>query len=187
MRIISGDLKGKSISFLKSKTTRPLKDSVKENIFNVIAHSKLIDVKLEKSKVLDLYSGIGSFGIECISRGSKETTFVEKDKIVVNILKKNLKDLSLIKKSIVVNEDIVNFLQSSISIQYNIIFLDPPFAEKKILSDLQLIRQRKIYKTEHLIVIHREIGSFDQLELILNILTTKKYGRSKVIFAKFSS
>ena len=49
MRIISGDLKGKSISFLKSRTTRPLKDSVKESIFNVIVHSKLIDIKLEKT------------------------------------------------------------------------------------------------------------------------------------------
>ena len=187
MRIISGDLKGKSISFLKSKTTRPLKDSVKESIFNVIAHSNLIDVKLEKSKVLDLYSGIGSFGIECISRGSEETTFVEKDKIVVNTLEKNLEYLSLIKKSIVVNDDVVNFLESNISTQYDIIFLDPPFAEKKILGDLQLIRQRKIYKTDHLIVIHREIGSFDQLIKILNILTTKEYGRSKIIFAKFLS
>tara|TARA_Y100001958_G_C21158823_1_gene493211 strand:+ start:398 stop:961 length:564 start_codon:yes stop_codon:yes gene_type:complete len=187
MRIISGDLKGKSISFVKSKITRPLKDSVKENIFNVIAHSNLIDIKLAKSKVLDLYSGIGSFGIECISRGSEETTFVEKDKIVVNTLEKNLKDLSLIKKSIVVNKNIVNFLESNISKQYDIIFLDPPFAEKKILSDLQLIQKRKIYKANHLIVIHREIGSFDQLEQILKILMTKEYGRSKIIFAKFLS
>ena len=187
MRIISGDLKGKSISFLKSRTTRPLKDSVKESIFNVIVHSKLIDIKLEKSKVLDLYSSIGSFGIECISRGSKETTFVEKDKTVINTLEKNLKDLSLIKKSIVVNEDIVNFLELNNFKQYDIIFLDPPFAEKKILSDLQLIRQKKIYKTQHLIIVHREIGSFDQLEQILNILTTKEYGRSKIIFARFLS
>ena len=62
MRIISGFLKGKKINFFKNQTTRPLKDSVKENIFNILKHSKLIKVEIENSNVLDLYSGIGSFG-----------------------------------------------------------------------------------------------------------------------------
>ena len=60
MRIISGDLKGKSIKFIKSKITRPLKDSVKENIFNILTHSKEIKLQIENTNVLDLYSGIGS-------------------------------------------------------------------------------------------------------------------------------
>ena len=68
MRIIAGRLKGKTIIFLKSLNTRPLKDSVKENIFNIISHSNLIDFKLNNSKILDLYSGIGSFGLEAIKR-----------------------------------------------------------------------------------------------------------------------
>ena len=72
MRIISGFLKGKKIDFLKSSTTRPLRDFVKENIFNIIKHSNLIKLKLENANILDLYSGIGSFGIECISRGVKK-------------------------------------------------------------------------------------------------------------------
>ena len=79
MRIVSGFLKGKKIDFLKSATTRPLRDFVKENIFNIINHSNLVNVKLEDANVLDLYSGVGSFGIECISRGSKKSTFVENE------------------------------------------------------------------------------------------------------------
>ena len=67
MRIISGSLKGKSINFLKNTKTRPLKDSVKENIFNILIHSNLMPTKFDAYNVLDLYSGIGSFGIECIS------------------------------------------------------------------------------------------------------------------------
>ena len=74
MRIIGGSLKGRSIDFLKNSNTRPLKDSVKESIFNVLIHSNLIQTKIEKSKVLDLYSGIGSFGIEAISRGAERIT-----------------------------------------------------------------------------------------------------------------
>ena len=78
MRIISGILKGKQINFIKNLTTRPLKDSVKENIFNILKHSKKIETKIEKANILDLYSGVGSFGLECISRNSKKVTFVEK-------------------------------------------------------------------------------------------------------------
>ena len=88
MRIISGSLKGKSISYIKSLTTRPLKDIVKENIFNIIKHSKLLSVSLENSHVLDLYSGVGSFGLECLSRGARKVKFVEENHKVAQILKK---------------------------------------------------------------------------------------------------
>ena len=68
MRVISGSLKGKKIIHLQSSNTRPLKDLVKESIFNIILHSNLFSISLKNSRVFDLYSGIGSFGIECISR-----------------------------------------------------------------------------------------------------------------------
>ena len=88
MRIISGNLKGKSLNYLKNTTTRPLKDSVKESIFNKLKHSNDIKTNLENADILDVYSGIGSFGIECISRGAKKVTFVEKNSDALIILKK---------------------------------------------------------------------------------------------------
>ena len=88
MRIISGKYKGKSINFSKSKSTRPLKDNVRESIFNILLHSNKLQVNVDSSNILDLYSGIGSFGIECISRGANSVTFVEKDIKTINILKK---------------------------------------------------------------------------------------------------
>ena len=87
MRIISGSLKGKKINFVKSSVTRPLKDSVKENIFNIIKHSNHFDVRINH-EILDLYSGVGSFGLECVSRGARKVTFVEKDKKASDILRK---------------------------------------------------------------------------------------------------
>ena len=99
MRIVSGFLKGKKIDFLKSVTTRPLRDFVKENIFNIIEHSNLIKVQLQGANVLDLYSGIGSFGIECVSRGAKKSTFVENNNKALITLKKNLNDLKIKNQS----------------------------------------------------------------------------------------
>ena len=114
MRIISGELKGRSIKFLKNSNTRPLKDTVKENIFNILKHSNLINIDLQNSNVLDLYSGIGSFGIECISRGAKKVTCVDKDKDATLLLKENLLKLSLIKKSEVYVSDIEKIISSKL-------------------------------------------------------------------------
>ena len=64
-------------------------------IFNILRHSDSIKIKIEKANVLDLYSGIGSFGIECISRGAENVTFIENNKDTSSILRENLLDLSM--------------------------------------------------------------------------------------------
>ena len=82
MRIIAGKLKGSALFVPKNKDTRPLKDLVRESIFNLLAHSNKISLQLEESNVLDLYAGTGSFGLECLSRNAKYVSFVE-NKIVI--------------------------------------------------------------------------------------------------------
>ena len=142
MRVISGNLKGRSIKFLKNIDTRPLKDSVKENLFNVLYHSNLIKTKINKSNILDLYSGIGSFGIECISRGAKKVTFVEQDINATAILKKNLINLSIINKSKIYNQKIENVILH-LNEQFDIFFLDPPFKDFNYLQHIELIKKKK--------------------------------------------
>ena len=93
MRIISGFFKGRKILEPNDEKTRPLKDLTKESIFNIIAHSNKIKISLQESKVLDLFSGTGSFGIECLSRQAKFVTFVENYPRIIPILKSNLAKL----------------------------------------------------------------------------------------------
>ena len=126
MRIISGKLKGKKFEFFKTSSTRPIKDSVKENIFNILIHSNQININIKESKVLDLYSGFGSFGLECISRFAKKVTFMEKDKKVIDITRKNLKNLSIENKARIVEGDINQTLKEFKKSKYNIFFFDPP-------------------------------------------------------------
>ena len=95
MRIISGLFKGKKIYEPIDLKTRPLKDLTKESIFNIINHSNKFKVNLINSKILDLFSGVGSFGIECLSRGAKNVVFIENYKKVLPILKQNLSNLEL--------------------------------------------------------------------------------------------
>jgi RNA methyltransferase, RsmD family len=184
MRIISGTLKGKSINFLKNKNTRPLKDSVKESIFNILNHSNLIKTDIQNSNILDLYSGVGSFGIESLSRNAKRVTFIEKDINASNILKENLKKLSIIQKSKIFTDKIENVL-SRLEEKFNIFFLDPPFADENYFFNLELIKNRKIFEENHIVIIHREKRSKENFGNILHIIETKQYGRSKIFFGKF--
>lgn len=184
MRIISGTLKGKSINFLKNKNTRPLKDSVKESIFNILNHSNLVKTDIQNSNILDLYSGVGSFGIESLSRNAKRVTFIEKDINASNILKENLKKLSIFQKSKIFTDKIENVL-SRLEEKFNIFFLDPPFADENYFLNLELIKNRKIFEENHIVIIHREKRSKENFGNILHIIETKQYGRSKIFFGKF--
>ncbi len=186
MRIISGTLKGRSIKFLKNLNTRPLRDSVKENIFNFLNHSNLIQVNIDNSNILDLYSGIGSFGIECISRGARKVTFIEHDPKATDILKENLIKLSVINKSKIHTNKIENIIVKEHAEKYNVFFLDPPFTNYNFINNLLLIKKKKIFYKNHIVAIHREAKSKDELKDIINIIQIKKYGRSKIIFGIFN-
>ena len=184
MRIIGGRLKGRIIQFLKTKNTRPLKDSVRENIFNILSHSNEINVVLKKAIILDLYSGVGSFGLECLSRGARMVTFNEIDLEATKILKENLLKLSIDKQGEIIRDSVENI--KNWKKKYDIFFLDPPFKDSKFIEILKLLKNKKIFRKNHLIIIHRENNSRDDFKDILKILNVKIYGRSKIIFALFN-
>ena len=187
MRVISGFLKGKKIDFLKSSTTRPLRDFVKESTFNVMKHSNLINVSLENANILDLYSGVGSFGIECISRGAKKTTFVENNNTALEVLKKNIKLLKIEKESRIFEKKVIFFFnQFSKNEKFQIIFFDTTFSENFFIDELKMMKKSNICEKKHIIIIHREKKSKDDLSDIMNISMVKNYGRSKVIFGYFN-
>lgn len=186
MRVISGSLKGRKINFLKNYNTRPLKDSVRESIFNILEHSKFFKVKIKNSNILDLYSGIGSFGIESLSRGAAKITFIEQDKKAVEILERNLMVLSVLDRVKLINNKIEIELEKKFIEKFSIFFFDPPFIDNNFIKNLKTIKIKKIYNKDHLIIIHRERKAEDNLNDLIKIVDTKIYGRSKIIFGTFN-
>ncbi len=185
MRIIGGNLKGKKIFNPIDKSTRPLKDLVRESIFNIIEHSKNEFVNLDSAKVLDLFSGTGSFGIECISRGAEKVIFFENYLNSIKVLKKNLDLLKLNKYSKIVEEDVYNISQLNISYKkFDLIFLDPPFKDNKINLLIKIIKNMKITSKKSLIIIHRNKKIDEDISKDLIISKEKSYGLSKIIFGK---
>ncbi len=186
MRIISGELKGRKIFEPPDRTTRPLKDLVKESIFNIVMHSNKISIDLKNSNILDLFSGVGSFGIEALSRGSKYVTFIENYTEVLQILRKNIQKLNLDNKCEIISEDIINMLNfKKLNKKFELIFLDPPFNEKNINKILLKIYDSKILKKNGILIIHRKINTNDKLIPKFNIIEEKKYGLSKIMFGNY--
>ena len=183
MRIISGNFKGKKIILPKDNLTRPLKDLTKESIFNIIKHSKLLNIELKNSNILDLFSGVGSFGLECLSREASSVTFLESYKEVLIILKKNIDNLKLQNYSKIIEKDI--FDKNTLGIlknKFEIIFIDPPYKEKKLLNLLIMINKLKLLKQNGIIIIHRHKKETDVFPDNFNIILKKSYGISKIIF-----
>ena len=185
MRIISGDLKGKKLSDPLDKLTRPLKDMVKESIFNILNHSTKVSTKIYNSKVLDLFSGTGSFGIECLSRGANKVIFFENYHNSLKVLKQNIYNLKLEDKSKIYNYSAYNLDNSNLEkMIFDIIFLDPPFKDKEIKSIIDQIKNLKVANLDTLLIIHRNKKSDDKISQYLNILEEKNYGLSKIFFCK---
>ena len=187
MRIISGKLKGKKLYEPKDLLTRPLKDLTKESIFNIITHSNKFNIVLEGANILDLFSGTGSFGLECLSRSSKHVTFVENYKKILPILRKNITELNCEKNTKIVEKDINNNLNFEIfQNQFDIIFLDPPYKEKGLFAMLENIFQSNLLKDKGVIIIHRHKKEIDELPVKFKIIEEKFYGISKVIFGTYA-
>jgi len=104
MRIISGKFKSIKLFIPLDKETRPLKDITKESIFNTLFHFKKFSFKFKNAKILDLYSGTGSFGLECLSRDANKVIFVENSRNALKILQKNISKLNIEKKTSVIEQ-----------------------------------------------------------------------------------
>ena len=188
MRIISGLFKGKKLLEPTDSKTRPLKDLTKESIFNIILHSNKFDVKLFNGSVLDLFSGCGSFGIECLSRRANKVVFIENYSEVIKILKKNLTDLKLENNYKIIEKDIyAEDTLLKLNIKFDIIFLDPPFRDKNLKEFLIKIKHFELLNKGGIIILHRHKNENEIFPKKYKIIEEKKYGISKIFFMSYSN
>ena len=118
MRVITGSARGRKLKEPEGMAIRPTADQVKEAVFNIIQGD------VEGRVCLDLFSGTGQMGIEALSRGAERCVFVDADKAAVKLTKLNLEKTQLPGQ--VFQSDALRFLESRE--QYDLIFVDPPYA-----------------------------------------------------------
>ena len=155
---------------------------------NILEYSKDSRIELKNSLILDLFSGSGSFGLECISRGAAKVYFVENYIQSLEILYKNIKKLKCEKKTTVFNKDVFSFFENKEikNEKLDLIFLDPPYKEENIEIILENIVKLKLLKDSGLIVLHRHKKSKDNIDNKFNIKRSVKYGISKIIFIQIN-
>jgi|TARA_B110000438_G_C15703925_1_gene602317 16S rRNA (guanine966-N2)-methyltransferase len=188
MRIISGKFKGLTLYAPKDKKIRPLKDMVRESIFNFLIHSNKISFKLKGANILDLYSGVGSFGLECLSRDASKIIFVEKEKDAMIILEKNIDKINEKKKIKIFSNDVLILIKKNIiNLKFDLIFCDPPFKDKNIGILIELIFHKKLLERNGLIIFHRDKSSIDKIPGYFNVVDERIYGTSKIVFGNFLS
>ena len=107
IKIIGGKFKGRKLHNIKIKNVRPTQSRVKKSIMDII-------MDFENKKVLDLYAGVGTLGIESISRGSSSVCFIEKNINVIKILKKNLESLMIDDNCKIIKSDVINYLKTEL-------------------------------------------------------------------------
>ena len=150
MRVISGKSRGVVLKTPEGMTTRPTADRVKEALFSII------QFELPGARVLDLFGGTGQLGIEAISRGAKSAVFVDENKKACSLIQENLKRTGFEKEARVIRSDYAAFLKYCHE-KFDIILLDPPYAEVFLENALKLITEIDILQSGGIIITERPV------------------------------
>ena len=151
MRVITGKARGIQLKTPEGMLTRPTADRVKEALFSII------NFDIPGAKVLDLFGGTGQLGIEALSRGAASAVFVDAREESCKLIRENLKRTKLEQDARVIRSDYLDYL-SRCREQYNIIFLDPPYAEVFLENAIKKITEIDILQTDGIIVAERPLG-----------------------------
>ena len=151
MRVIAGQARGIQLNTPEGMKTRPTADRVKEAMFSIIQFD------LPSAKVLDLFGGTGQLGIEALSRGASYATFVDAEKNACALIRDNLKRTKFDLQAKVVCSDYEIFLKNTTD-KYDIVLLDPPYAEVFLEKSLKMITEIDILQYNGIIVTERPLG-----------------------------
>ncbi len=189
MRVIGGKVKGHKLIGIGKRTTRAITDRIKESVFEILGD-------ISGKRVLDLFAGTGSLGIEALSRGAGEAVFVERDKGCVKTIRKNLSALGLNAR--IYAESVKRGLKRVGVEKFDLIFVDPPFASpvRNGISNgssnlaeeiLKEIGQFQLVDTEGLVIVrHHSKQSLSEKVGGLVLSRKEKYGENIVCFYKES-
>ena len=153
LRITSGYLKGRYVNVPKSEHVRPTTERVRETLFNVLNNK----ISFEGIKVLDLYSGSGALGFECLSRGAGEIHFVEQNSIIYRTLEENIKLLQVVDQCRIFKMPAIKFSSLKIDDGYDLILADPPFFKNDIYNVVVNLLNNKYFRSNCLMIIERSI------------------------------
>ncbi|HEY8447092.1 MAG TPA: 16S rRNA (guanine(966)-N(2))-methyltransferase RsmD [Thermomicrobiales bacterium] len=147
MRVIAGEAKGHTLKGPPSPATRPMTDKIRQALFSMLG-----SLGVEPDRVLDLYAGTGSIGIEALSRGASWADFVEQSSAACRVIRANLQHTKFTDRSRVHQMTVAAFLQRDEE-PYDLIILDPPYADPDILPTLEKLAASRLVQSGTVVVV----------------------------------
>ncbi len=173
MRVIAGKAKGQHLKFPKGAPTRPATDLVRGAIFSILEN--MTD---KWGQVLDLFSGSGALGIEALSRGAEWVDFVDRDPRCCATIKENLERTKLAAQSHVFCTDVTKAV-SFLNKEYDIILIDPPYADETIGEFLEkLAASRLVGAKTTVVVTHSPRLQLQPTYGVMTLIKERRHGDS---------
>ena len=182
MRVISGSARGRKLKSPKTSETRPIMDRVKTALFDILAPEIL------GMRVLDLFAGVGSVGIEALSRGATAATFVERSPEAFRLVRENLAITGLSDRAEVLRTDAFAYLQQAAASgrRYDLVYVAPPQYEGLARQALAQLDSAPLTEPDGLVIVQihpQERGEVDNLPLTrLRRYDERKYGSTLLLF-----
>lgn len=183
MRVVGGELRGRSLATPQGDAIRPTSDRVRESLFNILAHAD--GVELQDARVLDLFAGTGALGIEALSRGAKFCLFVDDGTEARGLIRTNMENFSLTGRSRIFRRDATSLGPTGTMGEFDIVFADPPYrkgyGEKALRSaaDGGWLRKGTVIMLEEATDTNVELGTgFD-------VFDSRVYGETTVRLARW--
>ena len=182
MRVIAGAAKGRTLVAPKGTGTRPATDRIREALFQIL------EPDLGDARVLDLFAGAGTMGIEALSRGAAHATFVERAAAALDALRKNVASTGFAGRSDVIAANVIGYLdRGAPAARYDFAFLDPPFADVAILEATLAHPTLPAALAPEATVIARVLRKHPPvMPSNAQIIRTKQIGEEDLVFLRYS-
>ena len=177
MRVITGKARGVNLKTPEGMQTRPTTDRVKEAMFSII------HFEVPGAKVLDLFGGTGQLGIEALSRGAESAVFVDSREDSCKLIRENLARTKFQNQGRVVRADYLEYIRRCRE-KFDIIILDPPYAEVFLENALKTIVEIDVLQTDGIIVAERPVGKELPFEFV-GFTRSKDYKYGKTLVARY--
>jgi 16S rRNA (guanine966-N2)-methyltransferase len=181
MRVIAGEAKGRTLVVPRGGETRAATDRIRETLFAIL------EAELDSARILDLFAGAGTLGIEALSRGAARATFVERGAEAVKALRRNLAATGFAARSDVVAANVIGYLDSAARGPFDIVFCDPPFADVAVAeATLGHEGLRSTLVPGGLVVVRAHGKHLPALPATAQVARVKEIGEEKLLFLRYS-
>jgi 16S rRNA (guanine966-N2)-methyltransferase len=182
MRIIAGQFRGRNLVSVRDYSVRPTTDRAKQTIFDILSNR----LDFEGIEVLDLFAGSGSLGLEAISRGARQVTFVDKSPQSLQALETNVRTLGCSEQCISYAADVFWYLKNARR-PFDLVFVDPPYRLERITElPSELYASAALRDGTYVIMEHSRESSVEPSESMFEI-TRKPFGQTSVLIMKTKS